>query len=245
MQAASKVEYHSDFCVLRISRDLKTQKAVLFLPGFPAVLSKRNEDLAARIAESLPADVFVLQYKGMGHNKDGPFSFELTLRESSACLDWLKARYEKISLVGHSWGGALSLAGFRQLGDQLDKMVLMSPLLKLQEGDRLAAMIHEICTQFGYLFPSISEAEMLRDIQVFSRSFHVETFLHGHTFSKGQVSFVQALQDEQTPPDIARRLISLFGPHVSYTELDQDHSFLKDREEIFTIVNRALSGRAP
>ena len=87
----------------------------------------------ARIAEHLAARYRVVAYDQRGHGDSsvtGPMTFERGLRDLDEVVASLGEPVH--ALVGHSWGGAVVVAGGRRIG--VDRVAAIDPMLRVEAG---------------------------------------------------------------------------------------------------------------
>ncbi len=236
------VEHFEKFTWLRFSKRDSHRPAVVFLPGFPAIRSRRNEDIAQYLSGFLNATVYVLHYQGLGQNRRGPFSFQSSMQEAGSALRELTEFHSGISLVGHSWGGAVALTQLSSYHSKLKKLVLMSPLVHFGTRGDIDRFMSSLLAEHGSLFGEVERNKILEEIYAVADGFDLGNRLQKHPLKTEQVTILQAKTDDETPPDKAREVLPLFPNPPRYLELDQDHSFLTNRDEIMRAVRVELYG---
>ncbi len=105
--------------------DEKNDKALLIFPGFPAGKNK-NEYLAETLVKC-GINVYIVHYRGIGDSK-GIFTFSKSLNDSEKVLKFIFEKYATVNILGHSWGGYLSLNLIENYRHKIDKFALLSPL---------------------------------------------------------------------------------------------------------------------
>ncbi|MBY0369911.1 alpha/beta hydrolase, partial [bacterium] len=208
-------------------------------PGFPAFKTQRNEDLAERLAQSLGRDVYVLHYRGLGQNLRGPFSFEASAEQATACIQWLRTKYQSLSFVGHSWGGGLTVRNFDKL-DAGSIVFLISPLVLLPPKPALERLVNYIYNDAPQLFPGVTVPELLADLARFATHFDSKAMVRKYEVPSKNLVYIQAKVDEETPVEYAREVVPCFKTKPLYIESEQDHSFTQDREAIYLLIEKAF-----
>ena len=106
-------------------------------PGVPLFLANGGpgfdhaylhvSDIWDRIAESRP--VVFWDQRGNGRSGDLPAGQSCTLADQVADLEALRAHlgYEKIDLLGHSWGGSLAMAYAARHPERIAHLVILDP----------------------------------------------------------------------------------------------------------------------
>ena len=101
----------------------------------------------ARIGEHLAARMRVVAYDQRGHGDSGargPMTFE---RSVADLADVVASLGEPVfALAGHSWGGAVAVAGGRQLDTQ--RVVAIDPMLRVHPGVWSASVLPEYHKMF-------------------------------------------------------------------------------------------------
>ncbi len=223
--------------VLAFGKENRDGRATLFLHGFPGVRSKQNRDLAERAATEKSRRSYVPLYTGLGHS-DGEFSFLKCRDEIGELAEKLLAQNKSIDLVGHSWGGYLSLGLAAAHGARIERLVLMSPLIWFFTKDicqqafsltgKENAHIHLGNTDDrAHEFFKLGNAHLAND---YARQISLTT----------DVSLFQAAADDTTPVSYAEGLVNQFKKRPRYETVATDHSFLISREQALTQVLTAL-----
>ncbi len=214
------------------------KRLIVFLHGFPSTRSKQNREIAEGVVASTGRPADLLLYSGLGC-ATGQFTF-------SGCLNDVGDYFERIfsgsvkhiDLVGHSWGGFLSLLMASRYGDRVRKMVLLSPLLHFADEERVF-----------YGFSEIQKENLqlaLGDMRALVRDFcdigkrHVTDQLLAQLSPHTETLFLQAQVDQLTPAEIAIQKKALFPRPPSFELVANDHSFLSDRPELAQRIGRFL-----
>lgn len=211
--------------------------ATVFLHGFPGVRSIQNRDIAERASRETGRHCYVPLYEGLGFS-EGEFSFRNCRASVESFVAELISKHGKIDLVGHSWGGYLSLGLAAKHGPLIEKLVLMSPLLDFFTID--------ICDQSFTETAKLNPQLKLGKIEDRAREF---TEVGGEVTAKSlaekvdtatRVFILQAATDDITPEKFSRELIGSFKVTPKYELVSTDHSFLIDREAAAAKVIAAL-----
>ena len=206
------------------------QALTISLHGFPGVKSKQNRDIAEILVEKTGRPVDVLLYRGLGLD-EGEFSFEECLGHVRAhCAKRLAEGWEKLDLVGHSWGGFLSLVVASELGTQIDHLVLMSPLLKFAAVGQAAPFFEEKARENPTLGIQ-NHRRLAREFDTLSMRFSTDELIAKIPASV-KVLFLQARGDETTPEIHAHEAQRFFTKKPTFEVIATDHSFVEDRPRI-------------
>lgn len=223
--------------VLGFGKDNRDGRAALFLHGFPGVRSKQNRDLAERAANEKGRRCYVPLYTGLGHS-EGEFSFLKCRDEVYELADKLISQNGSIDLVGHSWGGYLSLGLAALHVERVQTLVLMSPLVWFFTKD--------ICQQaFGMTAKDNADLNLGNTDERAHEFFKLGNLDCAEEFARRistqtTVSLFQAATDDTTPVSYAEALVNQFKKRPRYEVVNTDHSFLLDREQALTRVLTAL-----
>lgn len=216
----------------------KSKPVTVFLHGFPAVRSIQNRDIAEKTAKATGRHVYLPLYRGLGFS-EGEFSFRQCRADVHGFVDDLIQKHGRIDLVGHSWGGYLSLGLAAKHGSKIGRLVLMSPLLNFFNVD----IADESFKGTAKENPQLN----LGKIEDRSREFvevGTETPANGLAAKIDvltEVIVLQAAADQVTPAKYAETLLDSFKKRPHYETVDTDHSFLVKREEASNKVIQALN----
>lgn len=216
------------------------KSAILMLHGVPGDVSKRNEDIAYALASKLCVPVYVLHYRGLGENI-GKFSFESSLTEARLAFEEIKSVAQSWILIGHSWGGLVATHIAKESRDLLSKLVLMSPVCELPVGEELTKTVESLKLELPAILGTHDTSNIVHELERIGLENSPLCNLKSANLSKDKIYIIQALQDDVTPPILARNLMNSLGGQVNYFELDDDHSFQKNRVEFISFIKKLLS----
>lgn len=220
--------------------EIKSTEAVLVLHGYPADQGNKNQDIAEWISTFLKKNCYIMHYPGLGLSK-GQFSFKYSIEISKLFLHHVqKLGYKKIHLIGHSWGGFVSLCLLDSLKSVDANVVLVSPFLKIPTGRKLDDLVKQIYEETSAFLKHTSIDEMFLELTDISKSENFELFQKKIIKSKYAISIIQALNDLETPPSIAREFVSKL-PALEYQEINTDHSFTTERSLLKEFILKKLS----
>ena len=208
---------------------------VLILHGLPGIRSRQNRDLAEQLNMQFGLSTRVIIYPGLGVSQ-GPFSFAKSVHELETQIEELQKNNPqiKIHLIGHSFGGYLSLRMLQKFPHAVQSLFLMSPLVFELSRRQLEHLGNEIRTSHPTIqFPNIDE--LFPDYEKNNQLCPVENFKKP-PFEQTPIYMIQAKEDQITPTITAQQFVN--GTHIQYYEILQDHSFLQDRAEILTHIKK-------
>lgn len=227
--------------LLRLCEGPATPRAILFFHGFPANRGVKNLDLADYIHRKFKEDTYLLHYKGLGESP-GEFKFTESIAEASQVVDFIVRNqpYKEICLVGHSWGGLVSINLAQRHPEKVKNLILISPFCEVKKTDPLYDwFVSSAREDFKNIFGEQSEAEVTRDFdQILEK--HLPKYMAPKLADHIQVSVIQAGRDDVTPPSTAKATLSFFKTAPTYIELDQDHSFTQNRVELAETISRLI-----
>jgi esterase/lipase len=211
---------------------------MFFLHGFPGIRSRQNRDIAEEVARLNGGRAWVPLYRGLGQ-VPGEFSFEDCRRDVEDFISsTLASHLGKVYLVGHSWGGYLSLRVCATHPARIQKLVLMSPLLQFPNEEACSSLIQQTALDHSSIdIGNIDEriAEFVR----LGKESPPEEWMSKLSPSL-ETLILQAQSDVVTPCLVAERKLGNFPTKPVYEIVDTDHSFLNLRSETAQRIARFL-----
>ena len=218
------------------------------LHGFPGLNSKLMLNQMACQLNSLPSTTAeVISYPGL-HNSIDEFGFHksvefvLSLIKDTISMNSPK----KIYLIGHSWGGFVSLAVGKKLNLANVHLVLLAPFthfslevpsLQQHQAAELVQEAHVMNPdQFtSQLLPGLSE-DLMSLVQEQNFCFETNKWLDESRFT-----FILGLQDAVLPPPYMKEFLRQFNENkLNLFELDDDHSFSCAPHRLIEIIQTLL-----
>ncbi|MGE3760341.1 MAG: hypothetical protein AB7H97_21430 [Pseudobdellovibrionaceae bacterium] len=229
------------YCV-RVCRDPSKRSATvnLIFHGFPSRKTK-NLDLAQELCWRTGDDGLILHYPGLGKSP-GPFSFVASVTKS---LEFVKTevlpRYEKINLIGHSWGGLVSLNVSELLGEKLGKMLLFSPFNAIPKDEELKIFVSHLMKTVQIEYWGSTHENSCAEIETLRLQYNPRDIAKKMKWKPNQVTILQAINDEPVPERTTREFARLFDLPCKYEEMDIDHSFITEREKLYLRMFEAFN----
>ena len=208
---------------------------ILFLHGFPGVRSRQNRDIAEKVSSLLMRATVVALYNGLGQSP-GEFSFQVCLQEVEALFLKL-SNAGPIDLVGHSWGGFQAIRLAALYPARVRKLVLLSPLLKFFPLDVCVRSFAETARDNPSLNLGNTEARA-QEFCTIGRDVSVMTLIP-QIPTRISVLVLQASDDLVTPGSVSKPAFEA-RPSTQYEIFENDHSFLKDRDQVAERIARFL-----
>lgn len=216
-------------CLFYSSYGGGSDHAFFFFHGFPSNTGK-NEDLACHLASNY--DVHLMHYAGLGKSC-GRFSFLGAINDAVAFVNHVnrKKNYRYISLLGHSFGGYVSICVANELG-RVENLVLLAPVLEVPAPEVVVAVVEEFrAEQEGYSAQELCRSvEAVRGIELNAAVCSDIYVLHGK-------------RDEVLNPVTTREIIQRRKMAVTYEEPDADHWFTDYRTELMHKISSWLDVR--
>ncbi len=211
------------------------QRRTIFLHGFPGFKTRQNQDYAAKLQDHLGGRCDVLFYSGLGV-ATGVFNFASCVAEVRSYVSEIcrSHKAEQLNLVGHSWGGFLTLLLCNEFPDQIKNIALISPLLAFRAAhdarislgqtkdeypNMQLAPLEELTAEFGRVADQYPVDQLIKNLNPALR-----------------VLFIQARNDLITRTEVAHEKRGLFPMKLNYHEIDTDHSFLTEREAVIHLL---------
>lgn len=220
------------------------------LHGFPAETPVRpewekNQDIAARIAQSVPVDVYLSHYRGLGKSP-GPFSFQGSISDSlDLAKDILKREaYRTLHIIGHSWGALVAMNVVRGVGGLSGRIILLSPFNDIPSDDVLKRVLMEVCADVPIRFEAGDIQGAVQEIRAVAQDGDPRRIAAEITTVQGQVTIVQAILDEGVPRDSTREFVKYFRIEPEYIEVESDHKFSVNREHLIDLIISRLTRRS-
>lgn len=221
--------------VLGFQNSPKSSDAFLFLHGFPADKGVKNQDIAYAIYASLKDDVYLIHYTGLG-DAPGAFSFSNAVCESIDLGIQLSSIYRRVHLVGHSWGGLVAMNVAEAIGSGVGKVLLLSPLSVLPGEDVARKIIASVLEEYPALFGLKSMEEIISDLDSVGRLFDPKKIASSVSRKCEWIAIWQAKHDEELSVELARDFVRYFDRMPKYREIEQDHRFSVDREDLIRLI---------
>lgn len=215
----------------------ESKEAVIFIHGYPGTREDKNRDLVDLDA---PYDRYLLHHLGLGKSR-GQFSFQESVASCRRFTKYIQKKgYSKVHLIGHSWGGFVALAMLDLALDLASKIILISPFLKIPAERELSLLVSEVYKDGGEYIGHMKEIDVHQDLCELAKTHNFEHFKNFLTSHSIDLKIIQALNDAETPVEIAREFVDgLFG--IDYFEAETDHSFLNYREPLKQFICHALA----
>lgn len=191
----------------------------------------QNRDIAEMVSERTGGECLVPRYDGLGH-APGVFRFDQCLENVRNFYRGLveQSAGQPIHVVGHSWGGFLTLLLASEFPGTIGHMVLMSPLLHLKDSPQLKEVVLGTIREH----PELDFGDPLELLESYLRvgqSHSVEAMVASVPASVSLL-FLQAKNDPVTMDIIAQKMLPSFKCQVDFRFVDCDHSFIGDRRQI-------------
>ena len=206
-----------------------TKKLLLYVPGFPgeAILREPGEtriiDIVTEIMQQKNINFEVISYPGI--NDEGVFTFEKSKHHTfNAIKEKINQGYS-LTIIGHSWGGLLSLLALDQF--KFDQLLLITPFLLNLDRNDILSILKNYSNDFPKLIPIETIEKNTNEVQ--STMNLLINVLHKKNNQTDIKVFIN-IEDEIVPIDILKNLIrssNVFKSKVTLTTSSNDHNFSK------------------
>ena len=217
-----------------------SKEAYLFLPSFPGTQGK-NEDIAEAVSHKTCCHSYVIHYAGLGLATSKTFDFIKSVGESIQLAHLLLEKYEKLHLVGHSWGGLISLNLFSTTltSEQRGQLILSAPFTEFPHDGSVESWLIPMATKKDFILFSDEDPEKVRD-NFFSveKIYHPRKGLSNLKPRKNQVALIEAINDPDVPNQSTDSLYQLLNHqgNALRVRLHDNHCFTNDRDAIIGSV---------
>ena len=210
------------------NRFANPKSCVLLLHGFPAWNTK-NEDIAIKLALCGHA-TYIIHHKGLGESQ-GKFDFNTVVEETRANIKYLCKLHQcsKIHLIGHSFGGFLTLA----LKDLAASISLICPLFDIEDKESMKAL-------FTPLFQENSTRIVQKTLEELESSLNKLAELYPKSELKRGIDQINTFLAHGTKDDIIPLSSSIelkksLGAKATYLEFVDDHWLRTNRRSLSTV----------
>jgi len=222
------------------------KEAYLLFPGFPGTQGK-NEDIAEAIFKKTQLETFVIHYTGLTTNPgpDETFDFLKSVDESIQFVKSLLVQYEKLHLVGHSWGGLIALNIFSKVftSEQRGKLILLAPFTEFPKDGSVENWLIPMATKQEHFRFSYKNPEDVRNnFFAVEKTYSPRDHLDQLKIQDEQITLIEAIND----PDVSNystdslyQILNRQGK-IQRFHLQDDHCFIGDRLAIINTVLAAI-----
>lgn len=214
-------------------------RIIIYVPGFPGEAIPRDYDErrvldeVVQVATQKNITIDILYYPGI--RDGGQFSFknskEYTFKHIQRKID----EGYSITLIGHSWGGLISLLAADQL--DIDRMILITPFIIKIEDPALSSVLNFYSNEYPSLITKESietnKKEIVNNFKTLQDIFEKENTNH-------DIKIIANTEDEIVSINSLRHLFATFNyfkNRSNFTETQNDHNFSKGRNELIKWLN--------
>lgn len=214
-------------------------RLIIYVPGFPGEAiprdcdERRVLDEVVQVATQKNITIDVLYYPGI--RDGGQFSFknskDYTIKHIQRKID----EGYSITLIGHSWGGIISLLAADQI--DIDRMILITPFIIKIEDPALSSVLNFYSNEYPSLIPEesigINKKEILNDFKILQDILDKENKDH-------DIKIIANTEDEVVSINDLRHLFTTsnhFKKRSKFTEIKNDHNFSQGRNELIKWLN--------
>jgi pimeloyl-ACP methyl ester carboxylesterase len=233
----------------------RAREAALFFHGFPGrppVAEAHKYPLphtapwtatTERLHAVADVDVYLASYEGIdeGH---GHFTFMRSVTRSEELgLDLSARGYQRIHVVGHSWGAFVAANVHRALGDRAGRRVFLAGILDLPDEKSIRTFITPYLSLYPELFVQGDAAmeSAVADLDAARRAYNPMS--RPDTAPDDQLLLIVARDDAYADPETQRLYHRLVGGRL--VEFDDDHIFSRSRPAVERLLADFLAGTGP
>jgi alpha-beta hydrolase superfamily lysophospholipase len=219
-----------------LAQKLKPRGIFIVIHGFPSWSSK-NYDIAEHLC-LLGYEVFIPHHKGLGLSK-GNFSFKKSISDIEKLIKIIKREKPelKISLLGHSWGGYVSLQLHKYVEEHL---ILLAPLIEVPLSSKLSYFVNYFFKHYPSETKTYSKQSLKREFIELQGNFAIAEFVN-HIKSRNLL-LLHGKQDDLIPiwsSTIFAKKLSKFSK-FDYVKMNEDHRLSKKRNLVFEKIKAWL-----
>lgn len=233
----------------RFGGERRSREAFLFLHGFPAEQGNKNIDVAAALSETFASDAYIIHYAGLGRSR-GSFTFEGSVSDAIAYARHLVTErsaaepgYEKIHVIGHSWGAWVAMNVFASLAPAQGSLALLAPFTRIADGPGAGDLATYFLKEHQHIFPVDSWDRVREDLERVRQTRNPRDLARNMARWVQDILVVHAIHDDIIPIDMMRTFLECFPTAPEYIELDSDHRFFSNRHLLIEVLQRFFSGR--
>jgi len=209
----------------------QSNEVYVMLHGFPSWQTK-NEDIAQLIAAA-GHKVYLPHHIGLGFSK-GIFSFKRSINETNSFIKFVRRsnKGKKINVIGHSWGGFLSLAIDQT---ELNNALLIAPLIEFPEKQNMDKLVESLyveypedCSNYKNLQEMINEWDLLKkEYNFLSQNYSLQ-------YSKALI--IHGQDDEVIPHSASSRFCETHPKKLFFRLLNDDHLLCLNRRKTLETI---------
>lgn len=214
-------------------------RIIIYVPGFPGEAIPRDYDErrvldeVVLVATQKNITIDILYYPGI--RDAGQFSFKNSKDYTFKHIQKKINEGYSITLIGHSWGGLISLLASDQL--EIDRMILITPFIIKIEDPALSSVLSFYSNEYPSLIPEESietnKKEIVNDFKMLQDILEKENTNH-------DIKVIANTEDEVVPINNLRHLFATakyLKKRSEFTEIKNDHNFSKGRNELLKWLN--------
>lgn len=220
------------------------RSACLMLHGFPAAgysntPYEKNKDIGQYIAEHAPIDVHIPHYRGLGKS-NGDFSFMDSITDSHELVGDLiqNKKYKNVHLIGHSWGGTVAMNLLKLSGENIGKVILLSPFSTIPESQILKPLLQRVSEDVPISYRTGSIEGAVDELMEIKKD-HNPKDIAG-SLDRNDIFVIQSKEDDEVPVQSTRDFVECFRKKPFYMEFDSEHKFSRNRQALKSLILELL-----
>ena len=179
-------------------------------------------------------EVYIIHYSGLGMSK-GSFTFTKSIIDT---YDLVNLINDKITIVGHSWGGFVALNVLRQFKN-VEKLILLSPFTNLPDNNFVKEFTDFVITNFNNELTHLQYEEVRDNIQELMKNYSLKDLFTSELGCK--VKIFQAMNDEVVLDKDTLSFVNNFTNHKpELIFCEENHVFTKNRKLVLSNVLNSI-----
>jgi esterase/lipase len=229
----SKSYLIKEMYIFHLIPQLKTPKGTfLIIHGFPS-WSTKNYDIAEHLC-LMGYEVIIPHHKGLGLS-NGAFSFKNSISDIKKLIKSIKKEKptQKISIIGHSWGGFISL----QLNQYVeDHLILLAPLLEIPSSLKLNNFVNYFFTNYPKETKSYTKNNLKKEFQELQNNFKLSTFIKN--IKRQKLLLIHGILDDLIPIEHSIEFSKKISEEIKFDfiKINEDHRLSKNRDRVFNQI---------
>lgn len=227
-----------------------SREAAIVFRGFPgepppAELDKykflaQRRGIAAVVHEATGRDVLMFHYEGLGKSR-GRFRFVATVERGTAFAENAAARYDRVHLIGYSWGGLVAYNAARTIAAKRGALAMISPVTDLGDDASLRSFWPPYVRAYPNIFGDYDRAlgPALADLMDVRDRFNPLSLASLRDAAPANALIVHGSKDDEVPVESSRRFKDVFA--ARYLEFDDDHVYRAAWDRMLDEVARFVS----
>lgn len=197
----------------------------ILLHGFPAWVSK-NYDIGEVLAQQ-GYKIYIPHHQGLGQSK-GLFKFTENVNATRELINQIQNQNPNLglSLMGHSWGGYLSL---RHLDLISERLILLAPLARFPTDERRKTLVHNLFKNNKTDLEHYSLENLESEFELLEKNLNPNKILQDSHICPNTL-LIYGTNDDVIPADLIKDFSKeVYTKKIDVLALNDDHRLSKRR----------------